>query len=100
MHTRPLRDQHARSMKPLISTPPELRAHVSCSLLRRFHVPSQDGETLRFAVMKNNVAAMKRLLAHGVDLNAKDGVRASLASFLTGGKERGRKGAALHEGLS
>ena len=54
-----------------------------------------------FAAENGHVAAMELLLAHGADPNAKDPVRAPLRSLLAGEKrERWRKGAALHEGLS
>jgi len=47
------------------------------------------------------VAAMEFLLAHGAEPKAKGPVRAPLRSLLAGEKrERGRKGVALHEGLS
>jgi len=80
-------------------------ARVSCLLHRPCPVPilapSQDGKTaLHFAAMKGAEAAIKLLFANGADLNTKDWVRTPLRSLLTGGKERGRKGAALHESLS
>ena len=53
------------------------------------------------AAVNGHVAAMELLLAHGADPNAKNEVRAPLGSFMPWGrKERGSKGAALHEGLS
>ena len=43
---------------------------------------------------------MEMLAAMGADLNAATKVHAPLGALWLGGKERGRKGAALHEGLS
>ena len=66
-------------------------ARVSCLMHRPcrvpFLVPSQYGKTaLLYAAENGHVAAMELLLACGADLNAMDGVRAPLGSFLTGGK--------------
>ena len=80
-------------------------ARVSCSphrpCLFPFLAPSQEDETAFHDAAKNgHVAAMEFLLAHGADLNTTGPVRAPLGSLIAGGKERGRKGAALHKGLS
>jgi len=50
--------------------------------------------------MNGHVAAMEFLLAHGADPLAVSKVHAPIGALWLGGKKRGRKGAALHEGLS
>ena len=63
--------------------------------------PSQEDKTaLHYAAENGLVAMMETLAAMGADLNAATKVHAPLGALWLGGKERGRKGAALHEGLS